>query len=192
MHIIFPHRSWLSSSRCLRAALPSPGCSLPSRAFLQQLNLECQGKRENSHKYKFRFLRKWSGMVCTKYSNTFTMLLLDSISRGASKARERTISVGSVLPVGKLGYLCTSWHQCWNFPLLGWTSSRPMHAPERALLHLDVTGAQVNCLATQTPSFCKHAPHPASHQHHCWPLGNWRTHQIKLNQINLPQVRDSR
>lgn len=180
---LFPYRSWLSSSGCLRAALPSPGCWLLFRAFLQQLNLECQVKRENSPTYKFRFLRRWSGMVCTNSSNTFPIPLLDSIPRGASKAQERTISVGSVLPVGQLGCLCTSWHQCWNFPFLVWISSRPMHASERALLHLDVTGAQVNCLATQTS--CKHSPHPASHQHHCWHWGNWRLHQIKSNQ-SLP------
>ena len=49
-----------------------------------------------------------------KLLHSFSMLLLNISPRGASEAKERTISVGSVLLVVPLGCFCTPWPWCQN------------------------------------------------------------------------------
>lgn len=123
------------SSWCVSTALPSPGYFLLFRALQQhELNLRSiRGK-------KISFTQIWillcqetlcPSVGCTNSSSSFSMLLVNISPRGASEAKERTISVGSVLLVVPLGYFRASWPWCQNCPSLGCISSWPICAPQR-------------------------------------------------------------
>ena len=132
---------------------------------------------------------------CTDSSTSFSTPLPNISPRNASEAKERTISLGSVLWAGPLGCFCNSasWNQ--DCPSLGWISSRPMHASGRPSLHLSVQVVQMlaeSFLAIQTTSFCKYPPYPTQHTRHCKHSWNkWPSHHTKPNQLT-PQVRDFR